>query len=158
MENNLVDHWWDSIFEMKTLIGERKYPMLEKLIKSVLLPLHHVNSAVERSLSDNNNTVQTERNNMLEETIVSLKMKEHAQSKGGAENVVISESILNHINDAKYKDNGRLRKEKVAMEDARRLQKQKEEHQKKKIPKDTIRSDRILAEKESYVERGRKIE
>ena len=158
MENNLVDHWWDSIFEMKTLIGERKYPMLEKLIKSVLLPLHHVNSAVERSLSDNNNTVQTERNNMLEETIVSLKMKEHAQSKGGAENVVISESILNHINDAKCKDNGRLRKEKVAMEDARRLQKQKEEHQKKKIPKDTIRSDRILAEKESYVERGRKIE
>ena len=155
MESNLVDHWCDSIFEMKTLIGERKYPMLEKLIKSVLLPLHH---AVERSLSDNNNTVQTERNNMLEETIVSLKMKEHAQSKGGAENVVISESILNHINDAKCKDNGRLRKEKVAMEDARRLQKQKEEHQKKKIPKDTIRSDRILAEKESYVERGRKIE
>ena len=81
------------------------------------------------------------------------------KSKGGAENVVISESILNHINDAKCNDNGRLRKEKAAMEDARRLQKQKEEeHQKKKIPKDTIRSDRILAEKESYVERGRKIE
>ena len=84
MESNLVDHWCDSIFEMKTLIGERKYPMLEKLIKSVLLPLHHVNSAVERSLSDNNNTVQTERNNMLEETILSLKMKEHAQKQRGS--------------------------------------------------------------------------
>ena len=58
-EHNHVDHWWHSIFKMKTLIGERKYPMLEKLIKSLL--------TIERSLSDNNNTVQTERNNMLEE-------------------------------------------------------------------------------------------
>ena len=33
------------------------------------------------------------------------------KSKGGAENVVISESILNHINDAKCNDNGRLRKQ-----------------------------------------------
>ena len=77
-ENNRVDHWWHSIFKMKTIIGERKYPMLEKLIKSVLF-LYHANSAVERSLLDNINTVQTERNNMLEETIISLRrMKEHA--------------------------------------------------------------------------------
>ena len=39
-------------------------------------------------------------------------MKEHAQRKGEAENVVISESMLNHINDAKRKDDERLRKEK----------------------------------------------
>ena len=131
-EHNHVDHWWHSIFKMKTQIGERKYLMLEKLIKSMLF-LHHGNSAVERSLSDSNNTVQTERNNMLEETIISLRrMKEHARSKEGTENVVISESILNHINDAKRKDDERLRKEKEAMEDARRLQKQKEEEHKKK--------------------------
>ena len=93
-QHDRVDHWWRSIFKMKTLIGERKYPMLENLIKSVL-SLHHANSAVERSLPDNDNTVQTERNNMLEETIISLRrMKEHARSKGGAENVVISESML----------------------------------------------------------------
>ena len=35
-EHNRFDHWWRSIFKMKTLIGERKYPMLEKLIKSVV--------------------------------------------------------------------------------------------------------------------------
>ena len=57
--------------------------------------------------------------------------------------------MLNHINDAKLKDDERLRKEKEAMEDARRLQKQKEEeHEKKKILEDTIRSKRILEEKE----------
>ena len=149
-EQNPVDHWWCSIFKMKTLIGERKYPMLGKLIKSVLF-LHHANSAVERSLSDNNNTVQTERNNMLEETIISLRrMKEHAQSKVGAESVVISKSMLNHINDVKRKDAERQRKEKEAMEDASRLQKQKveEEHKKKIILEDTIRSKMILGEKE----------
>ena len=58
--------------------------------------------------------------------------------------------MLNHINDAKRKDDERLRKEKEAMEDAKRLQKQKEEeeHEKKKILEDTIRSKRILEEKE----------
>ena len=64
-ELNRVDHWWYSIIKMKALVGERKYPMLE-------------NSVIERSLSDNNNTVQTERNNMLEETIISLKMHSKA--------------------------------------------------------------------------------
>ena len=114
------------------------------------MSLDHANSAVERSLSGNSNTVQTERNNMLEETIISLRrMKEHARSKGGAENVVMPESMLNHINDANRKDDERLRREKEATEDARRLQKQKEEeHEKKKILGDTIRSKRILEEKE----------
>ena len=55
-EKNRVDHWWRSIFKMKTLIGDRKYPKLEKIIKN-LLSLHHANSAVERSFSGNNNTV-----------------------------------------------------------------------------------------------------
>ena len=41
--------------------------------------------------------------------------------------MVISEGMLNHIYDAKCKDNERLRKEKEPMEDAWRSQKQKEE-------------------------------
>ena len=50
---------------------------------------------------------------MLKETIISSRrMKEHPRSKGGAENVVISESMLNQINDAKRKDDERLRKRK----------------------------------------------
>ena len=45
------------------------------------------------------------------------------------------------MKDAKCKDDEILRKEKEAMEDVRRLQKQEEEeHEKKKIVEDTIRS------------------
>ena len=54
--HNRVDHYWRSIFKIKTLTGERKYRILEKLINSVL-SLNHADSAVERSLPDNNNTV-----------------------------------------------------------------------------------------------------
>ena len=62
---------------------------------------------------------------------------------------MISESMLNHMNDAKHKDDERLRKEKEAIEDARRLQKQKEkEHSKKKALGVTITSKRTLEEKE----------
>ena len=165
-EHNRVDYWWH-FFKMKTLIGERKYPVLEKLIKSVL-SLHHANSVVERSLLDNSNTIQTERNNMLEDTIISLRrMREHAQSKGGAENVVISKSMLNHINDAKRKDDERLRKGKEAMEDTSRLQKQKDqEHEKRKKILENKKDQKGYwkkkrerdRERESYAGRRRKIE
>ena len=156
-EHNRVDHWWCSIFKMKTLIGERKYPMLEKLIKNVL-SLHHANSAVERSLSDNKNTVQTERNNMLEETTISLRrMKENARSKGGAENVVISDSMLNHINDAKPRDDERLRKEKEAMEDARNARRRRTREKENTGRYNKIKND-IGRKRENHVERGRKIE
>ena len=123
-----------------------------------MLSLRHANSAVERSLSDNNNTVhQTERNNMFEETIISLRrMKEDARSKRGAENVVIYESMLHHKNDAKRKDGERLRKEKEAMEDGRRSQKQKEEEKENIGRYNEIKKD-IGRKKESYFERGRKI-
>ena len=123
-----------------------------------MLSLRHANSAVERSLSDNNNTVhQTERNNMFEETIISLRrMKEDARSKRVAENVVIYESMLHHKNDAKRKDGERLRKEKEAMEDGRRSQKQKEEEKENIGRYNEIKKD-IGRKKESYFERGRKI-
>ena len=79
-EHSRVDHCWRSIFKRKTLTGERKYPMLEKLIKSVL-SLHHANGAVERSLSSNNNAVQTERNKMLEENHCKLRKTERTCMK-----------------------------------------------------------------------------
>ena len=71
--------------------------------------------------------------------------------------MVIFESMLNRINDAECKDDERLRKEKEAMDDARRLQKQKEEeHTKKENTRryDKIKND-IGRKRESYVERGR---
>ena len=78
------------------------------------------------------------------------------EAKGEQTMWLISESMLNRINDAEPKDDERLRKEKEAMEDAMRLQKQKEEeeHEKQKILEDTIRSKRMLEEKERAMLKG----
>ena len=46
--------------------------------------------------------------------------------------MVISESMLNCINDTKHKDDETPRREKEAMKDARWLQKQKDEEEEKK--------------------------
>ena len=119
-EQSRADHYWHSVFSLKTLVGEKKYPLLEKLVKSIL-SLHHGNSTVERSLSDNKNTVQNERDHLLEGTIIGLRrMKEYARSKGGAEHVVISERMVKHIIEARKLDEERLRKEREAKEELKR--------------------------------------
>ena len=58
-------------------------------------------------------------------------MKEHALSKAQAENVVISESIFNHINDAKRKDDERLRKRLWKMQGGCRIRKKKNTRKRK---------------------------
>ena len=47
-----VDHYWAEVFKEKSLQGEFKYSILQKLIKT-LLSLAHGNADVERSLSAN---------------------------------------------------------------------------------------------------------
>ena len=47
-----VDHYWADVFQEKSLQGEWKYSVLQKLEKG-LLCLAHGNADVERSLSAN---------------------------------------------------------------------------------------------------------
>ena len=49
---SLGDHCWHSVFFLESLVGKKKYPLLEKLVRSILL-LYHDNSAVERLLVNN---------------------------------------------------------------------------------------------------------
>ena len=106
-----IDHYWQNVFKLKTLSGACKYPLLAKLFKSVL-SLHHGNSAVERSLSDNKNTVTTDRFELLDETTISLcRMKEYARSKGGAHNIIVTLRIVQFLGEAKKKNEGRLENE-----------------------------------------------
>ena len=66
--------------------GERKYKLLSKVVKSLSLP--NGNASVERSLSDNENTLTNERINSKEETLMALRRtKEYAWDCGRAHNV-----------------------------------------------------------------------
>ena len=61
--------------------------MLSKVVKS-FLSIPNGNASVERSLSDNKNTLTHERTKLKEETLVALRRsKEFARRRGGAHNV-----------------------------------------------------------------------
>ena len=139
-QDGRIDHYWRNVFKLKTLSGACKYPLLAKLVKSVL-SLHHGNSAVERSLSDNKNTVTADRTELLDETIIGLRrMKEYARSKGGAHNIIVTQRMAdlfgeaNKLNEERLNDERNKKKlsEKQAR-DAEQKEKEKEELLKKCI-------------------------
>ena len=115
-QDGRIDHYWRNVFKIKSLSGDIKYPLLSNLIKSVL-SLHHGNSAVERSLSHNKNTVTDVRTELLDQTITALRrMKEYARSKGGAENIIITPRMVELVREAKKKDDERIAKERKKKE------------------------------------------
>ena len=50
--NTRTDHYWRSVFEIKTICENSKYVQLQSLVKA-FLALQNSNRVVERSLSDN---------------------------------------------------------------------------------------------------------
>ena len=90
-----LDVYWAKIFDIKSDNGEKKYDLIAKVMKSCLT-LQNGNAAVERSLSDNKNTLTAKRTNLSDDTLMGLRrMKEHARSAGGAHNVdTISKELI----------------------------------------------------------------
>ena len=71
-----------------------KYTKLQLVVKAVLSSALG-NALVERSLSDNKNTVTCERSKLIGGTIVWLRlMKEYARKHGVAHSVPISEEMI----------------------------------------------------------------
>ena len=85
-----VDHYWADIFKEKSLQGEFKYSILQKLIKS-LLSLAHGNADVERSLSANRKTVTPDRASLGDLTINGLRtVKDRVRVCGAPHKVEIT--------------------------------------------------------------------
>ena len=73
-----VDHFWRKVFKITLPSGLAKYNALPKVIKT-LLCIHHGNSDVERSLSDNKKVVTNEQTLLGPEAIKGIRRtKEHA--------------------------------------------------------------------------------
>ena len=68
-----VDNYWAKVFGIQTATGEKKFNVLARIAKSALC-IHHRNADVERSLSDNKNTVMDERTRLSELTINGLRL------------------------------------------------------------------------------------
>ena len=82
-----IDTYWAKLFEIRSETGYLNYSLLSKVIKS-FLAMPNGNANVERSLSDNKNTLTSERTKMTKETLEGLRrMEEHAQSCGIVHNI-----------------------------------------------------------------------
>ena len=77
-----VDHYDAKIFVIKNSLGATKYNILPKLVRSAL-SLQYGNAVVERSLSDNKNTLTRKRSNLSAPTLIGLRRaKEHSKEEG----------------------------------------------------------------------------
>ena len=125
-----VDHYWNAVFQIKTTTGTLKYTKLPPLIKAILA-FQNGNAAVERSLSDNKNSVTSERTDLMDKTIVGLRlMKEYARKHGGAHKVPMTTEMINSMKEAKKMDDQRL-KEKAEKKKLNDAEKEKLEEAKK---------------------------
>jgi len=95
-----LNHYWADVFQEKSLQGEWKYSILQKLVKG-LLCLAHGNADVERSLSAKKKTVTPERTSLGELTINGLRtVKGHVKVSGEPQNVKITKGLLHAWRDA----------------------------------------------------------
>ena len=107
-----VDHYWAEVFKEKSLQGEFKYSILQKLIKS-LLSLAHGNADVERSLFANKKTVTPDRASLGDLTINGLRtVKDRARVCGAPHKVEITKGLLRAANEADKAYSKRLSDEK----------------------------------------------
>ena len=89
-----MDHFWRNIFKIKLPSGFDKYTALPTVIKT-LLSIHHSNSDVERSLSDNKKVITSERVQLRTEKIKDIRRtKELAQASDGASNIQVDKAMI----------------------------------------------------------------
>ena len=68
-----MDNYCAKVFGIHTATGDKKFSLLSRVVKSALC-IYHGNADVERSLSDNTNTVTDERTRLSELTINGLRL------------------------------------------------------------------------------------
>lgn len=111
-----IDFYWNKILKQKNARGDYRFTILPKLIKSVLT-LAHGNADVERSLSDNRNTVTKERTRLTTVTINGLRLVKDYVNKtynGDVKAVTVTKEMIAAARSAheQYKRRKREEKEK----------------------------------------------
>ena len=125
-----LDHYFAKVFELKTPSGSRRYEYMRIVVKTCC-SLQNGN-AVERSLSDNKNTVTKERSLLGDSTIRGLRRgKEFARSIGGAHMTSITPAMRAAVTTAHERMNIRKEKEKREKELKERKEREAEEEKRR---------------------------
>jgi hypothetical protein len=150
-----IDLYWNKIDNIKTSLGEPKYPTLMPVIKSLLV-LAHGNADVERGFSDSGKNVTSERTALSEQSINGLRSTSDGIKLFGniPHAVPISKSFLQKAKGAHASYRQRLEEEKKKKEKEQEKQKEKQEEKErnvemKKMKEDLFQKEKRLDEKES---------
>ena len=108
---------------------------------------------VERSLSDNKNTLTKEQIGLLPETLIDLQqMKEYARHKGGSHCIVFTQNMLEGMKEAKRKNDERILKEHKAEEEVRQKLKEDKKKEQEAMLKNAAKSKKNLEENKNMFE------
>ena len=126
-----IDHYWRTIFDIRTADGQFKYRVLPLMVKMALV-LPHSNADVERSLSVNNRTVTLDRSGLSNRTIIGLRaVKDYVKFCDRAamrpEKLHITKNIQSCVRSASIVYKARLAEEERQKEERSCKQKEKAE-------------------------------
>ena len=108
---------------------------------------------VERSLSDNKNTLTKEQIGLLPETLIGLQqMKEYARHEGGSHCIVFTQNMLEGMKEAKRKNDERILKEHKAEEEVRQKLKEDKKKEQEAMLKNAAKSKKNLEENKNMFE------
>ena len=89
-----VDHYWDKVLKLKSVVGSQRFCVLTKVIRCAL-SLSHGNADNERSLSVNKKTLSKERTSLSISTLNGLRATEDGtRNTDGLSNVDVSKNML----------------------------------------------------------------
>lgn len=136
-----LDSYFVNVFNLKTPSGAPRYVHLPKVVKTCC-SLQNGNAPVERSLSDNKNTVTKERASLGDDTIRGLRIvKEYVRSAGGAHKVIITSSMREAVRDANS-ERERVQEEKRKENEKKRKREQEDEEANKKMKEDLEKAEK----------------
>ena len=136
-----LDSYYMNVFNLKTPSGTPRYVQLPKVVKTSC-SLQNGNAAVERSLSDNKNTVTKERTKLNDDTIKGLRIvKEFTRSAGGAHIVKITSNMREAVRNAAA-EMKRKQEEERKEKEKKRKKVQEEEEAKKKMKEEMEKAEK----------------
>jgi len=156
-----IDRYWAHFFKLKTESGEKKYPLVTKVVQAAL-SLSHGNSVVERGFSSSGCTLSDDRTSMSEKTLNSCMIVKSFLEKynNKPEQVPLTKSLLTKARQAHSKYVEYLeseRRKKQALEE-KKSQDKKEKEEAIAAQKKIEDEKSVLQQEEERLQALRKLE
>lgn len=99
-EKDFLNTHWNKKFQLRDESGDVKFPILSKVVKS-LLALSEANASVERTFSQIAHIIGKDRNRILPETVNAVITKSHIENSKPCYKQEITKDLMNNAKNAR---------------------------------------------------------